>query len=252
MSIGGKVVLITGAATGIGQALATGFTKDGAHVIGFDTNRGGLAETAKICSNRLLTVVGDVTSEADVDRLVTTCIEQFGHIDVLFNNAGIPDQGALLDCPFHDWARVIEVNLIGVALCTHRVLPGMLKRGYGRIINVASRAAESAGARLSAYASSKAGVITFTKAIANSIDREQCPDVLVNAMIPGMTRTPIWASAVESGMLSKERLDIFQEPETVYPHARFIVELPPGGPNGRVFFNSEDYPVYQHFNEERQ
>jgi NAD(P)-dependent dehydrogenase (short-subunit alcohol dehydrogenase family) len=252
MSIEGKVILITGAATGIGRALAAGFTRDGADVIGFDINRDGLVETEQSCCNQLMPIVGDVTSEADVDRLVTTCIKKFGHIDVLFNNAGIPDQGALLERPFPDWARVIEVNLIGVALCTHRVLPSMLERRYGRIINVVSRAAESAAARLSAYASSKAGVITFTKAIANNIDREQYPDVLINAMIPGMTRTPIWARATESGLLSEERLNAFQEPELVYPHARFIIELQSGGPSGRVFFNSQDYPVYQHFNEERQ
>jgi NAD(P)-dependent dehydrogenase (short-subunit alcohol dehydrogenase family) len=248
MSIEGKIILITGAATGIGRAFATGFTQDGARVIGFDINQAGLVETEKACGHRLIAVAGDVTSEADVDRLVTVCIERFGRIDVLFNNAGIPDPGFLLDCPFRDWARVIEVNLIGVALCTRRVLPRMLEQGYGRVINVASRAAESAGARLSAYASSKAGVITFTKAIASSIDREQYPDVLVNAMIPGMTRTPIWDRALASGMLSDERMRAFQEPEAVYPHARFIVELPSGGPNGRVFFNSTDYPVYQHFN----
>jgi len=252
MSIERKVILITGAATGIGRALATGFTRDGADVIGFDINQDGLLETEQFCNNRLIALTGDVTSEADVDRLVATCIEKFRRIDVLFNNAGIPDQGMLLDRPFRDWARVIEVNLTGVALCTHRVLPGMLERGYGRIINVVSRAAESAGTRLSAYASSKAGVITFTKAIANGIDREQYPDVLVNAMIPGITRTPIWNRALETGIRSEELLKSMQEPEVVYPHARFIMELPSGGPSGRVFFNSEDYPIYQHFNEERQ
>ena len=252
MSVRGKVVLITGAATGIGRALAIGFSRDGAHVIGFDTNQDGLAETGQACNNRLVTVTGDVTSEADVDRLVTICVERFGRIDVLFNNAGIADQGTFLDCPFQDWARVIEVNLIGVALCTHRVLPGMLERGYGRIVNVTSRAAEGAGARASAYASSKAGVITFTKSTANSIGRETCPDVLVNAMIPGMTRTPIWARALQSETLGEELLKNLQEPEAVYPHARFIVELPSGGPSGRTFFNSQDYPVYQSFNEERR
>jgi len=249
MTIKGQVVLITGAGSGIGRAFAVGFTKDGARVAGFDIDREGLEGTAQACASPLMTVVGDVTSQADVDRLVAAVTEQFGRIDVLFNNAGIGDQGSVLERPFDDWARVIQVNLIGVALCTHRVLPGMLERGHGRIINVVSRAAESADARLSAYATSKAGVITFTRALANGIDRESYPDVLVNAMIPGTTRTAIWARALESGMLSDELLKNFQEPEVVYPHACFMAELPACGPNGRVFWNSEEYPIYQHFND---
>jgi len=250
MTIKGKVVLITGAGSGIGRALAIGFTKDGAQVVAFDINEEGLKETEQACTNRLMTVVGDVISEVDVDRLVATAMEQFGRIDVLFNNAGINEGASLFhELPFENWLRVIEVNLVGVALCTHRVLPGMLERGHGRIINVVSRAAESPGARVSAYAASKAGVITFTKALTNSIDREQYPDVLVNGMIPGITRTAIWGRALESGMLSDEFLENFQEPEAVYPHARFIAELPSGGPNGRIFWNSKDYAVYQNFND---
>ena len=249
MTAQGKVVVITGAGSGIGRALAKGFTEDGALVVGFDTDPAGLLTTARACG-QLLTVQGDVTSEADVDRLVSLCIERFGRIDVLFNNAGISGEGSLFhQMPFQDWVRVIQVNLIGVALCTHRVLPGMLERGYGRIINVTSRAAEAAGPRLSAYASSKAAIITFTRAVANGIDRTLYPDVLVNAMIPGITRTAMWDKALSSGMLTDEFLENLQEPEAVYPHARYIVELPAGGPSGRVFFNSQEYPIYQHFND---
>ena len=249
MSMEGQVILVTGAGSGIGRALAVGFTRDGAHVVGFDIDRDGLAGTAQACSNRLMTVIGDVTLEADVDRLVTASTERFGRIDVLFNNAGISERGTLLNLPFEAWARVIQVNLIGVVLCTHRVLLGMLERGHGRIINVVSRAAEAPTARNIAYATAKAGVITFTKTIANAIDRDRYPDVLVNAMIPGLTRTAIWGDALTSGALGDEFSKNFQEPEAVYPHARFIVKLPAGGPSGRVFFNSQDYPVYQHFND---
>jgi NAD(P)-dependent dehydrogenase (short-subunit alcohol dehydrogenase family) len=250
MTIQGKVVLITGAASGIGRALAVGFTKDGARVVAFDIDEAGIKVTAQACSGQLMAMVGDVTLEADVDRLVISAIEQFGRIDVLFNNAGISEgAGYFQEVSFKNWARVIQVNLIGVALCTHRILPGMLERGYGRIINVVSRAAESVSGRISAYAASKAGLISFTKALANGIDREIYPDVSVNAMIPGMTRTAIWGQNLTSGALSDELLRNFQEPEAVYPHARFIAELPSGGPNGRIFWNSKDYAVYQHFND---
>jgi len=247
MTVVGKVVLVTGAASGIGRALVVGFTKDGARVAGFDCSESRLAETAKACDGKLLAVVGDITSKADVDHLVSTAMQHFGRIDVLFNNAGIANPGLLLSRPFDDWVKVIQVNLIGVALCTYLVLPGMLERGYGRIINVASRAAEGANANMSAYSASKAGVISFTKAVAREIDRTRYPDVLINVMIPGPTDTAIWSQVPASGATSAPRQ--LQPPEAVYPHARFLVEFPAGGPHGRIFWDSQDYAVYQRFND---
>ena len=249
MTVEGKIVIITGAGSGIGRSLAIGFAGDGARVAGFDTNRDGLAETAHACASPLLEVEGDVASETDVDRLVATTVERFGHIDVLVNNAGISDRGLMTDLPFGNWARVIEVNLIGVALCTHRVLPIMLRQGYGRIINVASRSAEARLARNTAYAASKAGVVSLTKALAGALRSDGHEDILINAMIPGITRTAIWGAALTDGTLSEEMLSSMQDPDVVYPHARALVELPRGGASGRVFWNSQEYPIYQHFND---
>jgi 3-oxoacyl-[acyl-carrier protein] reductase len=249
MAIEGKVVVVTGAASGIGRALTIALNKDKAHVVGFDVNNEGLQETAAACENRMLAAVGDVAVEADVDRLVSAAIERFERIDILINNAGIADGGGLMfEEPFEKWRRVIEINLIGVGLCTHRILPGMLERGYGRIINVASRGAQSTASRASGYAASKAAVVSFTKNIANTIDREKYPDVLVNAIIPGITKTNIWSRAFESGFVSEDFLARFQEPEAVYPHTRFIVDLPSNGPSGRTFFYGEDYPIFSRFN----
>ena len=249
MAVEGKVVVVTGAAGGIGRALAIAFDKDGAHVAGFDVNNEGLQETAAACDNRMLAVVGDVAAEPDVDRLVSGAIERFDRIDIPINNAGIADGGGLMfEEAFEKWRRVIEINLMGVGLCTHRILPGMLERGYGRIINVASRGAQSTASRASGYACSKAAVVSFTKNIANTIDREKYPDVLVNAIIPGITKTDIWRGALELGYIDEDFLARFQEPEAVYPHTRFIVDLPPDGPSGRTFFYGEDYPIFSRFN----
>ena len=249
MAVKGKVVVVTGAASGIGRALAVAFNKDGAHVVGFDVNNDGLQETTTACDNRMLAVVGDVAAEADVDHLVSAAIERFECIDILINNAGIADGGGLMfEEPFEKWRRVIEVNLIGVGLCTHRILPGMLERGYGRIINVASRGAQATASRASGYAGSKAAVVSFTKNIANTIDREKYPDVLVNAIIPGITKTDIWSRAFELGYIDEDFLARFQEPEAVYPHTRFIVDLPSDGFSGRTFFYGEDYPIFSRFN----
>jgi NAD(P)-dependent dehydrogenase (short-subunit alcohol dehydrogenase family) len=235
MSLAGKVILVTGASHGIGRALACGFVADGADVVAFD-----LLETSSPDDTaHFLAVVGDVTSEADVDRVVAAAQQHFGHIDVLVNNAGIAGAREWLARPFKEWAAVIQVNLIGVALCTHRVLPGMLARGYGRVINVASRAAEFPEG--SAYSASKAGVISFTRALAAAVGPPKHPDILINALIPGPTNT---AMTQQAGY-HPTRL---QDPEAVYPHTRFLVTLPAGGPHGRVFWNSQEYAMYTQFN----
>jgi len=237
MSLAGKVILVTGASRGIGRALAHGFVADGADVVAFD-----LQETSSPDDTaHFLAVVGDVTSEADVDCVVAAAHQRFGHIDVLVNNAGIAGTGELLARPFKAWAAVIQVNLLGVALCTHRVLPGMLARGYGRVINVASRAAEFPRAEESAYSASKAGVISFTRALAAEVGPPKYPDILINALIPGPTNT---AMTQQAGY-HPSRL---QDPEAVYPHTRFLVTLPAGGPHGRVFWNSQEYAMYAQFN----
>ena len=135
MIMQGKVVLVTGASRGIGQALARGFAADGARVVTFARSAQDSHATTDGDPAQSLGVVGDVSSEADVERLVTTTYERFGQIDVLVNNAGIGNKGEFLARPFREWADVIRVNLTGLALCTHRVLPGMVQRGYGRVIN---------------------------------------------------------------------------------------------------------------------
>jgi len=250
MNVEGKVAIVTGAGSGIGRALAAGFAGDGAHVLGFDVNREGLAETARNCADRFVGVQGDVSSEKDVDRLVAATMERFDRIDILFNNAGINIPDPLRsDAPFQNWKRVIDVNLIGVALCTHRILPIMVSQGYGRIINVISRAAEARTIGNTAYAASKAGVTTLTRTLVNGLRQAGHKDILINSMIPGPTRTPIWGQTLTNGSLPEQLLNQMQDVDLVYPHARFLVELPSGGPNGRVFWNSREYPIYEHFND---
>jgi NAD(P)-dependent dehydrogenase (short-subunit alcohol dehydrogenase family) len=250
MSVTGKVTIITGAASGIGRAVAEGFAKDGASIIGFDINREGLEETARLCGSKMLSASGDVRLPGDVDRLVAETLGHYGRIDVLFNNAGISDTGFFADLPFARWLKVIEINLIGAAYCMHCILPVMFRQKYGRIINVVSRGAESVTSRNTGYAASKAGLVSLTKNVANCIDRKQYPDVLINGLVPGITRTAIWGAALQTGAIAQRTMSQMQEPEAVYPHAKFLVELPSGGPSGRIFFHSEDYPIFSRFNAE--
>lgn len=241
----GQVVLVTGASRGIGRAFARGFAADGANVVAFARSENDLLETTQGDTAHFLAIVGDVTAEADVDRLVAAAHHRFGRIDVLVNNAGLSNGSELLARPFFgDWAEVIRVNLLGLALCTHRVLPGMIERGYGRVINVVSRVAEFPFPRMSAYAASKAGVMSFTRARAAEVGPAQYPDILVNALIPGLTKTAMTRNNRDHAAL--------QDPDVVYPHTRFLVTLPAGGPHGRVFWNSKEYKMYVQFNDPPQ
>jgi 3-oxoacyl-[acyl-carrier protein] reductase len=239
MSIEGKVIVVTGAGSGIGRALAKGFTADGAKVVGFDPDTDGLNRTNDLCGGQMTVLSGDVRSDDDVRDLVNSALGAHGRIDVLINNAGIANQGNLLDRSFADWQAVIDVNLTGLARCIFHVLPHMQGQGYGRIVNVCSREGETGRRSLSAYSASKGGVAVLTKSLARELVKAGYDDVIVSGLIPGGTRT------------NMNRNEAMQNPDEVYPHTRFIVEQAHGAPNGRIFFRSEDYPMFTLFNETR-
>jgi len=241
MDLDGKTIVITGGSRGIGRFLARGFAADGAGVIIFGRNEKDLKETASVNPEKISIVAGDITIEADVDRLCNDATHRYGKIDVLVNNAGIINNGAFVEQSFKEWESVIRVNLIGLAMCTYKVLPGMMERGHGRIVNLASRAAEQCYTTWSAYSASKAGVISFTRAIAAEAGPPAYPDILINALIPGPTKTEMYR---ESGLDPS----IAQDPQAVYPHTRFVVDLPPNGPHGKIFWNSKEYAIYEKFN----
>ena len=223
VDLSNEVVVITGGSRGIGRALAQGFASDGADVTIFGRNGKNLEETASANPDKIHSITGDIAIETDIDRLVKSAIDRSGRIDVLINNAGIINKGSFLERPFKDWQAVIEVNVIGLAMCTYKVLPGMIDQGYGRIINLASRAAEQCFPTWTAYSTSKAAVASFTKSIAEEVGPPDHPDILINALIPGPTRTD---------MLQESGLDpaMGQDPEVVYPHTRYVVDLPPTAP----------------------
>jgi NAD(P)-dependent dehydrogenase (short-subunit alcohol dehydrogenase family) len=220
--------MITGAGSGIGRALAAGFLEDGAFVVALNRSRVKRPRRER----RLLTILGDVSSNADVARAVEAAIKRFGRIDVLVNNAGVNHRGEFVAQPISEWVEEVQVNLVGAAICTHIVLRQMKTQGYGRVVNLVSREAENPRGFASGYAASKAGLVTLTK----SLSREIGPpgdDILVNAVIPGLTKT---------GMCPEG-----QEPEVVYPFVREAATLPGGGPTGRVFFQGRDYPFFAEF-----
>ncbi len=232
-----KTILVTGGGKGIGRALVEGFLHAGARVATLTRSEPAPFSVSGAEQDRLVTIVGDVTSTDDVRKLIDISLRRFGRIDALINNAGLNRIATFAECDFEDWLKVVNVNLVGTALCTREVLPLMVKAGYGRIVNIVSRSAEDPVSGRTAYSAAKAAVITFTKVLARELQELKAHDVLVNGLIPGPTNT---SSHPMSG----------QKPEAVFPYCRQLVELPRGGPNGRFFRKGKDYPMYVKFNDE--
>jgi NAD(P)-dependent dehydrogenase (short-subunit alcohol dehydrogenase family) len=220
--LSGKVVVVTGAGSGIGRGIAAGFCGEGAHVVGFGRHEDELRSTAdQLGQGRMHFVAGDLAHPEDVERLFGQVDRLFGRVDILVNNAAQYPRVRFLDQPLEAWAQVLHVNVIGMAQCCRVALPGMLARGFGRVINVGSFAWRGPIPASSAYSASKAAVSVLTRCIALEIDRSAHPDVLVNELMPGVRRT----------RMSEQGAD----PMDVYPYARHLATLPPGGPHGATF-----------------
>jgi 2-dehydro-3-deoxy-L-rhamnonate dehydrogenase (NAD+) len=177
----GRAALVTGAASGIGAAVARRLLAEGARVASLDLH----AEAP----GGVLAISGDVSRSADVDAAVARVEEELGRIDVLVCSAGVPgDSLRTVDVPDEEWRRVMGINADGVFYCNRAVLPGMVERGYGRIVNVASIAGKEGNPMAGAYSASKAAVIGMTKAIGKDVART---GVLVNCVAPAVIETPI-------------------------------------------------------------
>ena len=197
-----KVVLVTGAGSGIGREAARAFAQRGATVFAADLNEGGLADTRSLIAElggRIQTVAADVSDERQVAALIARISKDAGRLDVAFNNAGISGQGHRLeDYPTADFDRVIAVNLRSVFLGMKHELPLIKRSGGGAIVNTASVAALTGPGGMSAYAASKHGVHGLTRVAAME---NAALGVRINALAPGWTETPmvIAASAQNPG-----------------------------------------------------
>jgi NAD(P)-dependent dehydrogenase (short-subunit alcohol dehydrogenase family) len=189
LRLSGKVAIVTGAGSGIGKALATRLADDGASVVVADVAKFDLAaaEIAKATGARTLGLQIDVSSEADVARMATETVKAFGRIDILVNNAAIFSSIKLK--PFEqievaEWRKVMDVNILGVALCCRACVPHMRKAGGGRIINLASGAPIKGVPLFLHYISSKGAVIAMTRGLARELGKDS---ITVNTLAPGFT-----------------------------------------------------------------
>lgn len=197
-SFSGKSIIVTGAGSGIGRAAAIQFAMQGGKVLIADLNEATanvVAEEIRAAGGVAVTVVGDLSDQVIVDRVVATAIEQFGGIDILVNNAGIMDSMSANDeVTTKEWDRVIRVNLTAPFMLSRAALPHMLKVGKGAIVNTASEAAIRGSAAGTAYTVSKHGIVGLTKSDAVMYRNR---GIRVNAVAPGGTRTNIQVVPVE-------------------------------------------------------
>ncbi|MBY0096221.1 SDR family NAD(P)-dependent oxidoreductase [Mesobacillus maritimus] len=204
--LAGKVALITGGAGGIGKVTAERFLREGAKVILVDLFEEALQEVKKELESygEVLTIQADVSKEADVQNYVNQTVEQFGKIDVFFNNAGIVGKmGRLVDISVEDFDQVMNVNARGVFLGLKYVLPVMTKQGYGSVINTSSVSGLHGSKRLSPYIASKHAVVGLTKAAAIEVAKT---NVRVNSVHPSPVNTSMARDLEEGLNVDEERL----------------------------------------------
>ncbi|MBX3071980.1 MAG: glucose 1-dehydrogenase [Thermomicrobiales bacterium] len=194
----GKVVVITGAAMGIGRACAEAFAAEGGSVVIGDINEAARNETVELITNgggKAVAVHCDVRVAADVQNLVQTAVSTFGGIDVLYNAAGVVRYGTVEELTEDDWDFQIDINLKGSFLTAKYVIPEMRKRGGGSIVNTASVQAFASQKTVAAYAASKGGIVSFTTTVALDHAHE---GIRCNCIAPGSIRTPMLEDAANT------------------------------------------------------
>lgn len=229
----GRTALVTGAASGIGAAIAVAFAEAGADLCLVDRAAGdGLSVVRDRCTAAGATVLpvrADVAVEADVQRMFAEARAGLGHVDTLVNNAGILTEVRVADMSTAVFDAMIAVNLRSVFLGCREALPDMLEQGFGRIISIASQVGQRGGAGLAHYAAAKAGVIGFTKSLAREVGGT---GVTVNCIAPGPVDTPLgagelspeWSRTLHAGLPLRRS----GQPEEVAPTAVLLASVPGG------------------------
>jgi len=226
MKLTDRIAVVTGGARGIGGEIAVAFARAGADVVVADlldeTAAAPVLSAIEQAGRRSLLVRTDVSDAQQVQDLVAAAHAEFGRIDILVNDAGVVSQVKFDELEVAEWDRVLSINLRGVFLGCRYVLPEMLARGSGKIINVASQLGQIGGLEMVHYSASKAGVIGLTKALAREVSAR---GVHVNAIAPGPILTDMMAEETEewaAKKLAELPMERFGRPEEVAPTAVFL------------------------------
>ena len=207
MKLAGKVALITGAGSGIGQAIALRFAEEGADIAVNDINLASALETVREVQRkgrRAIPFQADVALEDQVNNMMDSAIGQMGGVHILVNNAGLSSGGPAVEESLKDWDRMVAIVLRGTYLCARRVAPWMMKNGGGKIINISSTAGLKGGPNMSAYSAAKAGVMSLTRTLALEWASSH---IYVNCIAPGLINTPMTRNTVVKRFPAQQLLD---------------------------------------------
>jgi 3-oxoacyl-[acyl-carrier protein] reductase len=242
-----RVAIVTGGARGIGYAIAERALQSGAAVGLWDLDRARLAEaTAALASKgRVEGFPVELTDAGEVEQAAAAVAARFGRIDILVNNAGITGgNGATWELDPGVWRRVVEVNLVAPFLTCRAVVPRMLERGYGRIVNIASIAGKDGNPNASHYSASKAGLIGLTKSLGKELATK---NILVNCVTPAAARTEIFDQMTEAHidfMLSRIPMGRFVAVEEIAAMVCWLASADCSFSTGAVFDISGGRAVY--------
>lgn len=225
MKLEGKVAFVTGFGSGLGQAIAMLFAKQGAAVAGTSTTEAKGRHTAMMIESsggKTIFRPGDVSDSKQMKALIDETVKRFGGLDIVVNSAGVRTNGSITEITEEQWDRTIDVNLKGVFVVSRLAIPEMIKRGGGVILNIGARSGIAGQAGRAAYCASKGGMITLTEAMAMDHAHEK---IRVNCICPGPTRTPmVDTSTPEKLARYKTRVPIGRigEPEDVAHAALYL------------------------------
>ena len=206
----GRTALITGGARGMGYACARNLAREGVKVAIVDINGDRIKDSARKLTEETGTeaigIQADISSEAEVARMVKEATDKFGKIDLFLNSAAILADNLFLESTPAEWERMLKVCLFGPMLCMRAILPGMVERKFGRVVCMASDSARLGQARLSYYAAAKGGVIALVKSVAQEVGRS---GVTMNVVSPGATNTELRQEREESLLkqMGQEKFD---------------------------------------------
>ena len=187
--LSGQTAIVTGGATGIGEAISKRLAEAGATIAVADLNKEGAAQVAASLPNNSFGVEVDVSSSSSVKAAVDAVLAKTGRVHILVNNAGVAGKAApIQDQTDEDFERVIQINVNGVFFCCRAVIPHMLQHKYGRIVNIASIAGKEGNPNMIAYSGSKSAVIGMTKSLGKEVATQ---GICVNAVAPAVVRTKI-------------------------------------------------------------
>ena len=192
MRLPDKVAIVTGGASGLGRGIALALAREGARVAVVDLNEAGARDTVEAIAKdggQAAAWRADISDKARIDQVVAEIISRWGTVDILVNNAGLDRVGPFVNSGEAEWDLILRVNLKGPIVCTRAVLDEMTRKGYGKIVNIASDAGRVGSTGEAVYSAAKGGIIAFTKTIARETARHR---LNVNCVCPGPSDTPLF------------------------------------------------------------